>query len=489
MAQTPTNGQTVSTTGIDPYWNEQLRKIWQQYSTAINDPKMYGNYPVWKDENGKPYALVAGEDPYETQAYAGIAGLREPDEYGRASSVYDEASRYNPTLFGDAEQIGTPASFREFGDAAQIATPAAFGPYSQLDPFQTRRFQQGEQFGQYKGPQDVGQSGEFGAAQAQQYMSPYMQGVTNIAIRNAREEEARQRAQAGLSAARSGGYGGGRMAVADAMRAMGLNRAVGDITAEQQQKAFENAQQQYERDRQARLQYGQANIDAAQRAYALNQTTAAQNETARRAGFESDIGAQERAYGLNVGAKERAYALNQATDAANAQRELEYYNANRAAREAAYGLNKSTYDMNTRNALDFFRENRAAREAAYGLNQGAREFAEQQRLNAAAGLGALGTSRQSGNLARFAALQGAGIARREQRGREIASGLEEFRNAKMWDLNNMLNAANLLQGYPMGSSTLTTGAGQQPSGASQFWGNAGNVASNVARWNSGWGSP
>ena len=111
----------------------------------------------------------------------------------------------------------------------------------------------GEASGLYSG---VGQ-GEFDAAAAEKYMSPYQQQVTNIAIRKAQDESARQQGLAQLGAAGRGSAGGSRQAIMDSMRLRGLTESVGDIQAKGSQQAFGMAQQQFERDRQARLRAAQ----------------------------------------------------------------------------------------------------------------------------------------------------------------------------------------------------------------------------------------
>ena len=106
---------------------------------------------------------------------------------------------------------------------------------------------------------DIGQAvgtteaGTFDQAAAEQYMSPYQQAVTDIAIRKAQEEAQRQQGLSALGAAGRGTAGGSRQAVMDAIRLRGLTDTVGDIQAKGSQQAFAMAQQQFERDRQARL--------------------------------------------------------------------------------------------------------------------------------------------------------------------------------------------------------------------------------------------
>ena len=112
-------------------------------------------------------------------------------------------------------------------------------------------------------------SEQFGQAQANRYMSPYQQQVTDIAIRKAQEESARQEGLSNLGAAGRGSAGGSRQAIADAMRSSTLMENVGELQAKGSQQAFQMAQQQFERDRaaeqrQAQLgaQYGMQGLQA-----------------------------------------------------------------------------------------------------------------------------------------------------------------------------------------------------------------------------------
>ena len=153
----------------------------------------------------------------------------------------------------------------------QALSREAYQPYqgqriAGFDPMQTKAF---EQIGAMQRPGEFGQAGDlygkvagsagqldtgtFGAEQAKQYMSPYQQAVTDIAVRKAQEEAQRQQGLSQLGAAGRGSAGGSRQAVMDAMRLRGLTDTVGDLQAKGSQQAFAMAQQQFERDRQARM--------------------------------------------------------------------------------------------------------------------------------------------------------------------------------------------------------------------------------------------
>jgi hypothetical protein len=92
------------------------------------------------------------------------------------------------------------------------------------------------------------QPGQFGSAEASQYMSPYMDAVTERAKAGAAQDYAEQRVFNQSDAARAGAFGGSRQAVMDAIAQRSLMDRMSDITVQGRQSAFENAQQQYERD-------------------------------------------------------------------------------------------------------------------------------------------------------------------------------------------------------------------------------------------------
>ena len=102
------------------------------------------------------------------------------------------------------------------------------------------------------------QAGTFDAATAQQYMNPYQQAVTNIAIRKAQEQAQIQANQDLLKSAGRGTSGGTREAVRQAILGRGLTDKIGDLQARGSDQAFRLAQQQFERDRAARLRQEEA---------------------------------------------------------------------------------------------------------------------------------------------------------------------------------------------------------------------------------------
>ena len=114
---------------------------------------------------------------------------------------------------------------------------------------------------------------KFGQPQAQEYMSPYQRMVTDVQKEEAIRQANRLRSQRGAQAVRAGAFGGTRQAVEEGVAREALQRQLGDIEATGQQRAFEQAQGQFERDRAASIAAQQQNVQAALNAALANQRT------------------------------------------------------------------------------------------------------------------------------------------------------------------------------------------------------------------------
>ena len=117
---------------------------------------------------------------------------------------------------------------------------------------------------------------EFGTPQAQVYMSPYQQAVTDIAKRKATTEGQQGLQKIRSQAARAGAFGGSRQGLIESQQISDINQRLADIQTKGSQAAYESAQAQFERDRQAKLAgAGQlAAIGGAQQAAELQRLSA-----------------------------------------------------------------------------------------------------------------------------------------------------------------------------------------------------------------------
>lgn len=147
---------------------------------------------------------------------------------------------------------------------------------------------------------------------ASEYMSPYMDAVVQqqqqSAVRNFQEGQSGRNQQA----IASGAFGGYRDAISRGVAERGLQDRLANIEATGRQSAFENAQQQFERDRSARFNVDASN-EANRRAAAGVQLSGAQSLFQGAEAFRG-LGATDQ--GLTL---QRATALGQVGDRQQAQ--------------------------------------------------------------------------------------------------------------------------------------------------------------------------
>lgn len=205
-----------------------------------------------------PYQTYGGEriaslDPLQEQAYGAISQLQTPGQFGAATG-----------LAGAAGMAGL--------QQAGAYRPSEFSTTA-VDP-------------------ERAQYSEFGAQQAGQYMSPFMNYVIEAQKKSAIDDAQRSQLAQNLGAARQGTYGGSRQLMATLQREKALSGQLSDIQGKGLQAAFENAQQQFERDQARRMMAQGQNLQYGTQAQLANQQ--ALLETQRMAEqsrqFGSDLG-------------------------------------------------------------------------------------------------------------------------------------------------------------------------------------------------------
>ena len=151
------------------------------------------------------------------------------------------------------------------------------------------RAQQGQGF---QGTQ-FGPAGEIDAAMAQKYMDPFMQNVVDVQKQQAILEDARQRSGRDAAAVQAGAFGGSRQAVQEGLAQEALARNLANIQATGSQQAFGQAQNQFERDRAARI--------------GVEQAQAAERMAAEKIGLgAAELGGQQAAQLAELGKAARA---------------------------------------------------------------------------------------------------------------------------------------------------------------------------------------
>jgi len=215
---------TVNNTSIPeyarPYVETMLGTTQQQLYNYETDPttgqkfatSMKGYTPFSED----PSKYVAGFSPMQEQSFKGAANMGTSPQLDTASGIAGLAgqramgSQYDPTQF-NAQQVGTQ---------------------------------------------------DYTGQNVSQYMNPYMQSVVDIQQREAQRQADIAGTQRAGQAVRSGAFGGSRAGVMEAEAARNLATQKGDIQAQGQNAAFQNAQQQFNTQQQRDLQAQLANQGA-----------------------------------------------------------------------------------------------------------------------------------------------------------------------------------------------------------------------------------
>jgi len=284
-----------------------------------------------------------------------------------------QAFQFGPTREVSAQQINAPTM-----QAAQSSYGQ--GPLEQF---------------RMSGPQ------QFGQQQASEYMSPYMQNVVETQKREATRDARRGQITQDLGSARQGTYGGSRQLLASLERERNLGTQLGDIQARGSQAAYENAQQQFERDRAAGLTTGQQNLDAALRQQQLGVQTGTQMALANLSNEQqarvNNQAMNFQAQGMNADNALRAALANQGVDVTRAQANLQ---SQLSTQELGANIGMQTSLANLAASQQANAQNLAAQQQTQGLNaeQGMRALLANQQAGLTTGQANLAASQQTQGL-------------------------------------------------------------------------------------------
>lgn len=335
--------QEITQSTLPEYARPYFEGMMQRASTELTTP-----YQTYDQER------IAGFTPEQQQLQQNILNQQTPGQFGTASTLATAAGlgslqvgQYNAGQFG-SQQIGMPnlqqysmtapqnVQAQQYGSPQMQAAQTGFNPQVQAYMMGNARdvgtqgvnasamqaaqtsFGQGplEQF-RMEGPE------QFGGVQAERYMSPFQQNVTDIQKREAIRDAQKGQLVQDLGAARQGTYGGSRQLLAGLERERNLGMQLGDIQARGSQSAYENAQAQFERDRAAGMTAGKENLSAALGQQQLGVSTGMQaalanlsNEQQARVNNQAQ---QFQAQGMNADNALKAALANQGVDVTRAQ--------------------------------------------------------------------------------------------------------------------------------------------------------------------------
>jgi hypothetical protein len=358
--------------------------------------------------------LTTGYQPYDQERIAdftqqqrniqnNILTQQTPGQFGTATGIASDvanrsiaAGQYRPGQF-DAQQVNAQKIAAENMQAAQ----SGYNP--NLNYFQMQ------------GPQ------QFGGMQASQYMSPFIQQALEPQMREAVTSARRGQVAQDLGSSRQGTYGGSRQLLASMERERNLGQQLGDIQSRGLQAAYENAQQQFERDRAARMTTEQQNQQAALGVQQLGTQTGLQVALA------------------NLSNEQQARVNNQA-------------------------LQFQAQGMNAENALRAALANQQAGLETQRMGEQSRQFGSQQGLAGLAQAGQMGqtlanigSAQSQADQARFGLQTSTAAQQQALNQQRLDQQYQDFLRQRDYPMEQLQQYSSLLRGVPVGlSSTATT---------------------------------
>jgi len=364
---------TVQNTNIpeyaQPYVESMLGSAQQQIYNYDKDPVTGAMTPTtikpYQPFSSDPGKYFAGFQPLQENAFRQIGQLGTAPQLDAASGIAGLAG---------SRALGTGY------DAGQFSAQQANAP--QLNQYQMGPAQQ-------VGTQDyTGQN-------VSQYMNPYMQNVVDIQQREAQRQADIAGTQRAGQAVRSGAFGGSRAGLMDAEAARNLATQKGDIQAQGQNAAFQNAQQQFNTQQGRDLQAQMAN----------------------------------QGMGFNVGQQNLAAQLG--TQQLGAGQNLQAQLANQGAGLQAQQLGEQSRQ--------------------YGAGLGMQGL--QTGLSAAGQLGQLGQTMYGQQVGNIGMQQQAGGQQQAMEQAKINQQIQDYGMAQQYPMMQLGNMSNLLRGLPMQSTT------------------------------------
>jgi hypothetical protein len=425
-------------------------------------------------ERAAQQGITSLERPGQIAAATGVAaGLAAPPGAGEKSafqyateytpgafsagySPTDVSSQYAPGQVANQYQAGTYAPQYQAGTAASGYTAGTFTP--------------GYQAGQ------LGIASQFSPQAAAAYMTPYQEQVTSAAVREV--EKGAERARTGISqaAAQAGGRGGYREALERAELQRNVLEQTGDITAKGRAASYEQAMQQFERDRQAQMQGYQLQESARQQQAQLGMSAQQASEQARQRAAELGLTAQQQNEAARQAGEQfrlQGFQAQEAARQSQGQMGLQAFQANEAARQAAGQMGLSAQEITGRQRLssaELAARQEAARESArqqatqFGLAGLQQDLAaKQQRLAAAQTLGNLGQTQQAMDIERLGQQESVGQRQRSMNQASLDVGYQDFLNQLGYTQGQLGFFSNILRGVPVQPQQTVSTFQQQPS--------------------------
>lgn len=421
--------QEITQSTLPEYARPYFEGMMQRASTALTTP-----YQTYGQER------LAGFTGQQQQLQQDILGQQTPGQFGTATGIASDvanrsvaAGQYAPGQFS-SQQIGGLGNVQaqQVGSSDMQSAQTGYNP--NLDYFQMR------------GPQ------QFGGAQAAQYMSPFIQQALEPQMREAITSARRGQVAQDLGSSRQGTYGGSRQLLASMERERNLGTQLGDIQSRGLQAAYESAQQQFERDRAARMTTAQQNQQAALGVQQLGTQTGTQFALA------------------NLSNEQQARVNNQAL-----QFQAQGMNAENALRAALANQQTGLAALQSNQQADLDRQRMAEQSRQFGSQQGLAGLAQAGQMGQT--LANIGSAQSQADQARFGLQTSTAAQQQAMQQQRLDMAYQDFMRQRDYPMEQLQQYSSLLRGVPVTPSSTTSTYGQQPGIGQQLLGTGLGAAS------------
>lgn len=414
--------QNINQTTLPEYARPYFEGLMQRAEANLTTP-----YQTYGQER------IADFTPQQRGVQNNILNTQAPSQFGTATGLASDvanrsiaAGQYSPGQFS-SQQIGGLDNVRAERVAAQNMQAAQSGYNPSLNYFQMQ------------GPQ------MFGGQQAQQYMSPYIQQALEPQMREAITSARRGQVAQDLGSTRQGTYGGSRQLLASMERERNLGQQLGDIRARGLQSAYENAQQQFERDRAAGMTTAQQNQQAALGVQSLG----------------ADIGS--RIALANLSNEQQARVNNQAL-----QFQAQGMNAENALKAALANQQTSLTALQANQQADLDRQRMAEQSRQFGSQQGLAGLAQAGQMGQT--LSNIGTAASQADQARYGLQTQTAAQQQALNQQRMDMAYQDFLRQQGYPMEQLQQYSSLLRGVPVAVNSTSTAYAPNASLGSQLMG-------------------
>jgi hypothetical protein len=353
--------------------------------------------------------LTAGPSALQTQGFNAASQLPQTYNPTQFGNTYTAGAAYNPAQMTNAYTPPAGGAYNPTQFTNQFTAPGAYNP---------TQFNTG-----------LGQLGS-----VQDYMSPYMSGVTQAAETEAARQAAIQSQMDNAKLAQAGAYGGSRQAILQSEGNRNLGTLQNTIYSTGLQNAYQNAQQQ-------RLAESGLGLQAQQAGEASRQFGANQGMQGAQLGAQYGLAALQgnqanQQFGANLGQQQ---AL------ANAQYGLAAQQGNQANQQFGANLGQQQALANAQYGLAGLQSGEAAKQ--FGANYG---------------------------LQGLQSLLGAGATQRDITQQGVAADQAQWAAEQAYPYKQLQFQQSMMQGLPVGTNTVSA---IPPTTASQLTSSVGGLSS------------